>query len=153
MRLALATVLAAAVGFSFHVYYGEGLLQHYIQRAAQAGRLDTVISDPFPTWVVVLAFLTALLPYAVKVLVFHCAAHLLPARTALGRGLLYGLILLGLTDALARMPIMNFVTGNPLDVVILMSAEAWFIQIVSALVIAYVVPIREPPARSLTTVR
>jgi len=146
-RLAVATAIAAAIGFSIHVYYGEGILDDYVQSAAQAGRLDSVISEPYPTYIVALAFLTALVPYIFKVLVFYVAGHLLPARTAFGRGLLYGLVLLGLSHALVRMPVMNFAVGNPVDVTMLMSMEAWSIEILGGIVIAFIVPLRNEAER------
>lgn len=141
-RFAFATAIAAAIGFSIHVYYGEVILDEYIQLAAQAGRLDSVITEPYPAHIVALAFLTALVPYIFKVLVFHTAGHLIPARTVIGRGLLYGLIMLGLSHALVRMPLMNLAVGNPVDVTIFMSAEVWLIEILGGIAIAWIVPLR-----------
>ncbi|MEM7706162.1 MAG: hypothetical protein AAF358_11445 [Pseudomonadota bacterium] len=142
IRASLATLVATAVGFSIHVIYGEGVLQDYIQRAAQAGRLDSLVSEPLPLPIVAIAFVTALIPYAFKVLIYYWAGHLLPGRNPFLKGLSYGILLLGLDHSLIRMPVMNFVVGNPADVVLLMSAEAWSIALISGLIIAFIVPLR-----------
>lgn len=48
VRLASATVIAAAIGFSIRVFYGESVLPSYIQPTAQAGRLDAAIAGSVP---------------------------------------------------------------------------------------------------------
>ncbi len=149
VRLVIATLVATAVGFSIHVLYGEGVLQDYIQRAAQAGRLDAVVAEPLPSSIVAIAFVTALVPYAFKVLIYYWAGHLLPGRNTLFKGLSYGVLLLGLDHSLVRMPVMNLVVGNPADVVLLMSAEAWSIALLCGLLIAFIVPLRSAKHREL----
>ena len=57
MRIAGATILAAATGFLIHVTYGQGISIEYIQKAAEGGRLDNVIRQPYPNEIVVIALL------------------------------------------------------------------------------------------------
>ena len=143
-RLFLAVVVSASVGFGIHVLYGEGWLNEYIQSAAQAGKLSNILQPPYPTPIVAAAYLTALVPYMAKVGVYHFAGHLLPARSALVKGLLFGVVLLAIGDELVRLPIMNYLVGNPLDVTMLMSLEGWSIEISSGIIIALLTPLRGP---------
>lgn len=150
IRLALATVIAAAVGFAIHVIYGEGVLQTYIQQAAASGRLDSVNSG-VPPHIAAIAFITVLIPYSAKTVVYYWAGHLIPSQAPPVKGIIYGLILLCLDHQLVRMPIMNVVVGNPVDVALLMSAESWSIELLSGVIIAYLVPLRAAPKTEFST--
>ncbi|MEM9532723.1 MAG: hypothetical protein AAGA23_17525 [Pseudomonadota bacterium] len=150
IRLALATVIAAAVGFAIHVIYGEGILQTYIQQAADAGRLDSVDSG-VPPHIAAIAFITVLIPYSAKTAIYYWAGHLIPGQAPLVKGIIYGLVLLCLDHQLLRMPIMNTVVGNPIDIALLMSAESWAIELLSGVIIAHLVPLRASPKPEYST--
>ena len=68
-RIAGATIFAAVIGFLIHVMYGQGIALDYVQKAAESGRLNDVIRQPYPNWVVAIASLTALIPAFGKVFV------------------------------------------------------------------------------------
>ncbi len=139
-RILLATIVAAAIGFAIHVLYGQGLAIEYVQSVAQEGRLNEIIRQPYPTWLVIVAALTALIPTFGKVLLYLLIQDKLPASSDMGRGLMFGLVLLVIDDALLRMPIMSMVVGNPLDIMLVQSFEGWIIPFVMGLVIALILP-------------
>jgi hypothetical protein len=140
IRILLATIVAAALGFSIHVIYGQGLAMDYVQSAAQAGRLNDIIRQPYPSWLVAVAAITALIPTLGKVLLYSLIQDKLPASGPMARGLIFGLVLLMIDDALLRTPIMMSVVGTPVDVLLIQSLEGWVIPVITGLVIASIVP-------------
>jgi hypothetical protein len=84
--------------------------------------------------------MTALIPTLGKVLLYVLIQDKLPVSSNTGRGLLFGLLLLVVDDALLRAPIMNVVAGNPFDVMLVQSFEKWVIPLLMGLVIAHIVP-------------
>ena len=139
-RILLATIVAAAAGFAIHVLYGQGLAMEYVQSAAQEGRLNEIIRQPYPAWLVTVAAITALIPTFGKVLLYVLIQDKLPASSNIGRGLLFGLVLLVIDDALLRTSIMSMVVGNPIDVMLVQSLEGWVIPLIMGLVIAHILP-------------
>jgi hypothetical protein len=138
-RFALALFCAAAIGFGIHVLYGRGWAEAYVQAAAVAGRLPHV-HEPYPTYVVVVAFVTELLVVAGKIAAYILLRDALPGHSRLTKGLWFGLLLLGMSDALIRLPLMNYVVGNPVDVVFVQSLEGWLIGAATGVAIALLVP-------------
>jgi hypothetical protein len=145
IRILLATIIAAAIGFTIHVLYGQGLAMEYVQAAAQEGRLNGIIQQPYPAWLVTVAAMTALIPTLGKVLLYVLIQDKLPVSSNTGRGLLFGLLLLMVDNALLRAPIMNVVAGNPFDVTLVQSLEKWVIPLLMGLVIAHIVPSTDDP--------
>ena len=138
----MCTLLITGLFFPFHIYYGQGWVAEYVQDAARAGRLDELLNEPFPVWFAISAWMTALVSVLVKVFVYYYAGDLIPTKVTLLRGCLYGLVLLALDGEFVRAPLMNFLVGNPVDVVIVQSSERWFIQIGTGLLVALIVPTR-----------
>lgn len=139
-RILLATIVAATIGFAIHVFYGQGLAMEYVQSVAQEGRLSGIIRQPYPAWLVTVAATTALIPTFGKVLLYLLLQDKLPASSNTGRGLLFGLVLLVIDDALLRAPVMSVIVGNPIDVMLVQSLESWVIPLIMGLVIAHIVP-------------
>lgn len=139
-KIACATLLAAAIGFLIHVLYGQGIAIEYVQRAAEDGRLDDVIKQPYPTSVAVIAALTALIPAFGKVFVYILIQDKLPSQRKIIKGIIFGVLLLFVGDHLLRMPLMGLVIGNPLDVVIIQSIEKWIIYPSMGIIIALLAP-------------
>ena len=140
VRIAAATTLAAAIGFLIHVLYGQGIAIEYVQNAAEGGRLNNVIIQPYPSWVVAVASFTALIPAFGKVFVYILIQDKLPCRNKIFKGAIFGMLLLFVGDNLLRMPIMGIVTGNPFDVVLVQSLEKWIIYPVIGIFIALLAP-------------
>lgn len=139
-RFALATIVAGSAGFAIHVLYGRGWAQNYVDIAAAAGRLRHVYVEPYPAYVVVIAYLTWLLVLAVKIVLFLLLRDRLPGRSRLAKGFWFALLLMAMSDALIRFPIMNIVIGNPIDVVFVQGLEGWAIDLATGLAIALMVP-------------
>lgn len=139
-RLFGATVLSAAIGFFIHVFYGQGIVIEYLQKAAVDGRLNDVIKQPYPNWVVAVALITSLLPAFGKVFVFVLIQDRLPSQNKVIKGFIFGVLLLFIGDNLLRMPIMGAVTGNPFDVVFVQSLEKWIIYPAMGIIIALLAP-------------
>ena len=139
-RIAAATTLAATIGFLIHVIYGQGIAIEYVQKAAEAGRLNNVIKQPYPNWVIAIASLTALMPAFGKVFVYILIQDKLPSRNKIIKGAIFGALLLFIGDNFLRVPIMGIVTGNPFDVVFVQSLEKWIIYPVMGIFIALLVP-------------
>jgi hypothetical protein len=140
MRILSATIVAAIIGFVIHVLYGQGFAMEYVISAAQKGRLNEVIQQPYPVWIVSMAAITALIPAFGKVLLYMLIQDRIRATSNVVRGLLFGVVLLIIDDALLRMPIMSMVIGNPFDVVFVQSFEGWVIPIVTDLIVAHILP-------------
>ncbi|MCP4649559.1 MAG: hypothetical protein GY853_05705, partial [PVC group bacterium] len=87
-RIAGATILAAAIGFIIHVMYGQGTAIEYVQKAAESGRLNDVIKQPYPSWVVAIASLTALIPAFGKVFVYILIQEKLPSQNKIIKGVI-----------------------------------------------------------------
>jgi len=140
-RLLIATIIAAAIGFAIHVLYGQGLAMDYVQNAAQEGRLNGILRQPYPFWLVTLAAaITTLIPTLGKAILYLMIQDKLPASSNTGRGLLFGLILLAIDEALLRTPMMSVAVGNPLDIMLVQSIEGWVIPFVTGLVFAHTLP-------------
>jgi len=139
-RILIATIVAAAIGFAIHVLYGQGLVIEYVQSAAQEGRLNGIIRQPYPASLITVAAVTALIPTFGKVMLYVLIQDKLPASNNTSRGLLFGLVLLVIDDALLRVPIMSVVVGNPFDVMLVQSLEGWVIPLIMGLVIAHILP-------------
>lgn len=140
LRVALAVIVATASGFFIHVYYGRGLANAYVQAQAAAGRLSEIVREPYPMPIFLTALATALVPMAFKVGLFVLVRERLPGRSGAAKGLWYGLLLLAIGDNFIRIPIMSVVVGNPADVMLVQSAEAWAISLVTGLLIGTFVP-------------
>ena len=140
LRIAAAILGAAGVGFAIHVLYGRGWANDYVQHAADTGRLAGALREPYPQYVVVTAFVLALLPTAGKVVAYMLLRGSLPGKTRLTKGLWFGLLVMFMGDTLIRLPLMNAIIGNPLDVVFVQGLEGWLIGPLVGVVIALLVP-------------
>ena len=140
LRLAAATLLATAAGFFIHVHYGRGWANQYVQVQAAAGRLSEIAREPYPWDVYLLALSTAVIPTAFQVLLYVLIRDKLPGRNDAIKGLWFGALLLAIGENLIRIPIMSVAVGNPIDVMLVQSAEAWTIGIVKGLLIGVVSP-------------
>ena len=139
-RLVLALVIATGLAFGIHVLYGHGWAAAYVNSAAHAGRLHGVLCEPYPAPIVIVAYLTALFPMAGKVAVYLLLKDSLPGQSRVAKGLWFGLLLMAMSDSLFRLPLMNFLIGNPLDVVFAQGFEDWSIDIATGMAIALLVP-------------
>ncbi|AXX92139.1 hypothetical protein CPU12_00910 [Malaciobacter molluscorum LMG 25693] len=140
LRIISATILAAVIGFLIHVLYGQGIAIEYVQNAAENGRLNDVIMQPYPTWLISVASFTALIPAFGKVFVYILIQDKLPSKNKIFKGAIFGILLLFVSDDLFRMPIMNIITGNPIDVVFIQSLEKWIIYPLMGIFIAILAP-------------
>lgn len=140
VRLSLAAVAAAILGFAVHVLYGQGWAKGYVDGAAAAGRLDGILQQPYPPAVIVVAAATAVLPALGKVLVFLLTQKHLPGRSGWQKGLSFGALLLLAGDGLLRTPVMNLIVGNPVDVVLVQVAEPWAMSFVTGIAIGTIAP-------------
>ena len=138
-RLSFAAAVAATVGFSIHVLYGQGWAEQYVQTAARAGRLDHIVREPTRI-VTAIALGMAFLPAAGKVIAYLLLRDNLPGRSRWVKGLIYGVLLTAMTDALIRVPVMSLVVGNPPDVMLIQSLEGWMIGPATGIAIAVLVP-------------
>jgi hypothetical protein len=141
-RLFFATALAAAAGFSIHVLYGRGWAEMYAQLAAQSGRMSHVLTEPYPGWIVAVAFTTGLVPTFGKVLVYLLVRERLPGRTAWKKGLWFGALLSLMSNDTLRQPLMDVLVGVPGDVAVAQALEPWLIQPLMGLLIALVLEFR-----------
>jgi hypothetical protein len=137
LRLALATVLAAAVLFIIHVYYGHGWAQNYVDRAYKA-RPWTIFREPYPTAYFLTAAATEVFPVLGFVLLYLITQDRLPGRSIVAKGFYFGMLLMFCTDHLIRLPLLSAIGGNPLDVVFVQGLEGWAIYPLVGITIAVV---------------
>jgi hypothetical protein len=114
-RILVASVVAAIVALTVHI-----LLQQWAQPIiSERMRGIEVLRPPYGAFVTGVAYVTAVVPAIVAAILFYYGAHLLPARSRLGKGLWLGVLILLLKGDLVRQPVMNFLIGNPPSVVVL----------------------------------
>ncbi len=63
------------------------------------------------------------------------------------KGLAFGVLLLLMNGAVLRLPIINLAIGNPVDVMLVQSSEAWLISPIMGILIGLMAPatLRAPP--------
>lgn len=140
VRLIAAVVLATVSSFYFHVHYGRGWAVRYVEAQAALGRLNEIAREPYPWGVYVAALATAFVPTLFQVFLFVLVRDRLPGASGVVKGLWFGVFLLAIGDNLLRMPIMNVVVGNPIDVMLVQSAEYWVIGLLKGLLIGVLTP-------------
>ena len=138
VRLALATLIATSVGFAIHVYYGHGWAQAYVDHAF-ATKPWKILHEPYPAWFFWISFVTKLLPLAGMSLIYLMLRDRLPGGSAVTKGLCFGLLFLFCTDDFIRLPFLDALGGNPMDVVIVQGAEHWLIYPLMGIAIAVIV--------------
>jgi hypothetical protein len=149
LRIMLATAVSCCAGFFIHHQYGAGWARNYQEMATAAGRMDAVLQEPYPTSIMVIAVLTALVPTLGKVLFWLLLRNVLPGASLLGKAAGFtGLMMLG--DSLVlRQPLMNYLIGLPLDVCLVLGLERWLIVPATCLLIVLLAP----PVAPVSTVR
>lgn len=135
LRATLATFFGAAVLFVIHVYYGRGIAANYVDHAFKT-RPWKIFHEPYPTYVFWTALFTEMLPVLGMVIVYLMLRDRLPGRSTITKGLWYGALLMFCTDSFVRLPLMNALVGNPLDVVLVQALQDWMIYPLVGLTIA-----------------
>ncbi len=148
MRILFATVIAAGFGFIFHVLYGRGWALAYEKAASDAGRLDAIIQEPYPAYLVVMALLTSFLPTLGQVIIWLFIRQVLPGKTNFIKGLWFTALMMLANQGLLRQSIMNLLIGMPLDVWLVSSAQGWIIVPVMSLLIVFLSPSSPQPGAS-----
>ena len=139
-RIFLATATAAGAGFAFHVLYARVFAQDYMAAAAESGRMNEMLQEPYPTYVVIIAALTALLPTLGKVLGWLLIRDKLPSLTTFGKAICFTGLMMLIDGDVLRMPVMNLLVGMPLDIWTVYSAEKWVIVPMMCFLIAFILP-------------
>lgn len=138
LRIALATALAAIILFVIHVYYGHGLAQAYVD-AAYKGRPSVVSREPYPPLVFWTAFATEVIPLFGIAVMYLLVQDRLPGRSLIAKGFYFGLVFMFCTDHFVRLPLMNWMVGNRLDVVLVQGLEGWATYPLVGITIAVVI--------------
>jgi hypothetical protein len=112
----------------------------YVQAQGEAGRLNQIVQEPYPPDVYAVAAATTLIPTAFQVFLYFLIRERLPGRSDVIKGAWFGLLLLAIGDNLIRSPVMNLIIGNPIDVMLVQSAEAWTIAIIKGMLIGILSP-------------
>jgi hypothetical protein len=126
-RICLATFVSAAFGFTFHVLYGRGWALDYLNIATKAGRMEGILQEPYPVYIVIIAALSALIPTLGKVFIWLCIRTILPGTTLLAKGFWFTALMIIADSNLLRQAIMNLLIGMPVDLWLVYSAEQWII--------------------------
>jgi len=138
LRIATSAVLAAIIAFSIHVFYGQNLAAKFVSTAFKARHWITA-HQPYPPFIFYSAFATAIVRMLGFGVIYSLIQDRLPGRSRAVKGLVYGLLIMFCTDDFLRLPAMNLLVGNPIDVVLVQSAEGWAIYPLIGLTIALVV--------------
>lgn len=136
----LAAILTAAFGFAAHVFAAE-IVEPYVA-SVMAGR------HVAPSWDVrVPAALTAIEPGVALIILCLLLRHALPSAGTFARGLTAGLLALALSGRLVRQPMMDFLVGNPLNVVAVQDGIVWLIWLGMGLIAAFCLDLTARPAQ------
>lgn len=85
-RISLATLLPSAFGLTFHVLYRRGVAAEYMNNAIKTGKMDGVLQEPYPLYIIVIAALTSLIPTIGKVFIWLFDRDKLPGNKLLTKG-------------------------------------------------------------------
>lgn len=139
-RVIAAVALATVSSFYFHVLYGRGWAIGYVQQQAALGRLNDIVHEPYPWDIYLAALATAFIPTAFQVGLFVLVRDRLPGTSGAVKGFWFGARLLAIGDNLVRIPIMSVAVGNPIDVMLVQSAEHWIIGFLKGVLIGVLTP-------------
>lgn len=127
----VVSAAAAAAGFSFHVVASEKA-SHWITKEMQGRSLRTSRNVIFP------AAITSL-EMGVGLAIFYALVRdHLPFGNPFLRGVTVGLLVLVMTGKLFRQPIMNWIIGNPMKVVLVQDGVTWLSWLLTTTVLAVV---------------
>jgi len=139
-RISLATLLSAAFGFTFHVLYGRGVASEYMDNAIKTGKMDSVLQEPYPSYIIVIAALTSLIPTIGKVFIWLFVRDKLPGNRLLTKGFVFTCLMIIADGGLLRQDFMNLLVGMPMDVWFVHGAEQWIIVPVMCFLIVFLSP-------------
>lgn len=140
LRIFLTTLFSASFGFAFHVLYGRGWASEYMDNAIKSGRMDGVLQEPYPFYIVAIAALTALIPTAGKVIIWLFIRDKIPGKRLWIKAFFFTGILIIADGGLLRQDIMNYLVGMPLDVWFVYGMEQWVIVPVMCILIVVLSP-------------
>lgn len=132
----ISIVLVTTIGFVLHVYffyYTQGLIASLMQGV-------DVLKPPYGSAINVVAFLTAFIPTAAKVGLYYLIGKHLWFSSKLGKGFVYGLLLSLLRGELIREPVMNYLIGNPIEVIFIQQGQVILTNITLGVLISLVMP-------------
>lgn len=140
LRIFLATTISGSFGFIFHVLYGRGWAVEYMDDAMKSGKMDGILQEPYPSYIVVTAALTALIPTIGKVFIWLFVRERLPGRSLLTKGFFFTMLMIISDGGLLRQDIMNLLIGMPIDVWLVYGAEQWVIVPIMCILIVTLSP-------------
>lgn len=138
LKWSLATVTAGILGFLSHAFL-VNLIQPFIMSTMRGA---DVAQPPYPPMIALSAAATALIPVGALTAMYHWLGHNIPARSRVGKGLWLGVLILLLKGELIRQPLMDLLIGNPLMVVALQNGQAVASNLIAALAIALLMPLK-----------
>ncbi|RCS21403.1 hypothetical protein DUT91_24375 [Phyllobacterium salinisoli] len=150
LRSGLVCVIVATVAaLTTHIFV-QGWTQDIIGPVMQ-GLVPP--KDGYPRVVVVLAYVTALMPTGIVAFVYYWTADRLPIVSRPLRALTVAALLLALKGELLRQPIMNAITyayvfakaevPMPIEAGLLLQADKWAANLMLAFCLVYLCPVRE----------
>lgn len=123
-------VAASATGFVIHLISAEPVASWVARRMAG--------QSVAPSWDVAIPAALSSIETGIGMTILYalCRSRLRWLGTALS-GLIVGLLLLAVMGRLIRQPLMDFIVGNPLDVVLVQNGMGWLTWLATALVTAW----------------
>lgn len=138
LSILIGAIFASVIAVTTHIY----LLKWTGAYVAQHAEGTTILKAPYPTWILIASYSTFIFQALTMAIVYFFIGRYLPAKTAIGRGIQMGLVILLLKGELIRQPLMNVLVGNTVLIAVVQQSQAWIATLAATIVIAIFVPIR-----------
>lgn len=129
------TILFGVLGFFIHVALGSTV------QAVVAENMKgvAILKPPYGPLITSIAGLTALIPALFSLVLYMVIRKQIPGKAPLIKGLFFGALILLLKGQLIRQPLMNYLVGNPLWVVVLQQSEIWLANFIPCILAAIII--------------
>jgi hypothetical protein len=138
IRFFLATILVILIGLTLHIYLLKMLNPMIIQWVSSA----KIAQPPYNFFITSAAYITAIFPAMGQVIICYIIAQYIPFNKLL-KGLIFAFLMLLANGEIIRMPLMDFLVGNPWKVVALQHLQTYVVQIIIGIVIIFILPQRK----------
>jgi hypothetical protein len=136
MKYISSLVCITIVGLSLHIFLQRVIPIH----VSELMEGIIVLTPPYPWFVNVLAYVTAIFPVIGLMAIYHLINSHLPSKGRLAKGIVFGLLMLLVQGLLIREPVMNLLVGNGLEVTLLTEISSCLPRFIMCVLIALLMP-------------
>ena len=133
--LIVAALVAGFLGLTVHV-----LMLNAINPIISKTMINAhIVKPPYNAFITIAAYFTFIFPALGTGIMYYLLGDNLPGQSRLVKGILMGLLLLTIKEALLRQTIMNILVGNPIWVALLQQSQVWCSNLVLTVTLAFMI--------------